>query len=46
MDLIINNLGFVDDDERSNIFLNILKIQFEIPSMNLNYLKYVSAKCR
>ncbi|CAD8169541.1 unnamed protein product [Paramecium pentaurelia] len=46
MDLIINNLGFVDDDERSNIFLNILKIQFEIPSMNLNYLKYVSSKCR
>ncbi|CAD8117234.1 unnamed protein product [Paramecium sonneborni] len=46
MDLIINNLGFVDEDERSNIFLNILRIQFEIPSMNLNYLKYVSTKCQ
>ncbi|CAD8190774.1 unnamed protein product [Paramecium pentaurelia] len=45
MDSIIDKLEFVDEDERSNIFLNIMRIQFEIPSMNLNYLRYVSQKC-
>ena len=41
----INLLPFVDKKERYNVFSNVLRILFDLPSMNFHFLRYLSPIC-
>ncbi|CAD8097225.1 unnamed protein product [Paramecium primaurelia] len=42
---IINLIPFQDQIEQSNIFSNILRIIFDLPTINFHFLKFVLDKC-
>ncbi|CAD8117327.1 unnamed protein product [Paramecium sonneborni] len=42
---IISLIPFVDQNEQTNIFSNILRIVFDLPTINFHFLKYVLEKC-
>lgn len=36
---------FLDKKERYNIFSNVLRILFDLPSMNFHFLKFIQPRC-
>ncbi|CAD8169475.1 unnamed protein product [Paramecium pentaurelia] len=42
---LINLIPFQDQNEQSNIFSNILRIVYDLPTINFHFLKFVLEKC-
>ncbi|CAK58034.1 unnamed protein product (macronuclear) [Paramecium tetraurelia] len=42
---LISLIPFQDQNEQSNIFSNILRIVFDLPTINFHFLKFVLDKC-
>lgn len=45
-DAVIKHLPFQEESERFNVFTNSLRILYDLPTMNLHFLKFIQPVCQ